>query len=228
MDVFALMRMFTIKVRMLGAIAVVLLLLGLLGGAGMFGMFRVYDLNQSFIQGPFQQTGLLAQVQSSMGMVRLLEKDMVIQYEQPEQLAKTHAQWLSSIDSVRAASEAFTKVAPEQDALMVQALLEHLSKYQELFTPVARQLIAGGYDSATVAQRVSSRAIAQFVEAEKQLQQLQQLLQDQAQAAQVRGGEVASQTQWLFILALVITTLVVAPLTLMNMVSICRPLGKAI
>ena len=79
MGLFALMRMFTIRVRMLGAIAVVLVLLGLLGGAGMFGMFRIYDLNQSFLNGPFQQAGLVAKLQGSLTQVRNLEKEMIIQ-----------------------------------------------------------------------------------------------------------------------------------------------------
>ncbi|MBD9403022.1 methyl-accepting chemotaxis protein [Comamonas sp. CMM02] len=227
MDLFALMRMFTIKVRMLGAIAVVLVLLGLLGGAGMFGMFRLHDLNQSFLNGPFQQVGLMTKVQTSLALVRSLEKDMVIQYEQPEQLQKTHTDWQASLQAVRAAGEEFAKAAPQQDVQVIQTLLKHLDQYQELFVPVARQLLAGGYDSATVAQRVGRRASAEFVEAEKQLQSLEQLLQTQAQEAQARGVQVASQTQWLFILALIITTAVVAPLTLLNMVSICRPLQDA-
>ncbi|MBP9940046.1 MAG: methyl-accepting chemotaxis protein [Comamonas sp.] len=227
MDLFALMRMFTIKVRMLGAIAVVLVLLGLLGGAGMFGMFRLHDLNQSFLNGPFQQMGLMTKVQTSLALVRSLEKDMVIQYEQPEQLQKTHTDWQSSLQAVRAAGEEFAKAAPQQDVQVIQTLIKHLDQYQELFVPVARQLLAGGYDSATVAQRVGRRASAELVEAEKQLQALEQLLQTQAQEAQARGVQVASQTQWLFILALIITTAVVAPLTLLNMVSICRPLQDA-
>lgn len=227
MDLFALMRMFTIKVRMLGAIAVVLVLLGLLGGAGMFGMFRLHDLNQSFLNGPFQQVGLMNKLQTSLAQVRSLEKDMVIQYEQPAQLEKSHAAWQSSLQAVRTAGEEFAKAAPEQDVQVLQALIKHLDQYQEFFVPVARQLLAGGYDSATVAQRVGRRASAEFVEAEKQLQSLEQLLQAQAQSAQARGVDVASQTKWLFILALIITTVVVAPLTLLNMVSICRPLQDA-
>lgn len=227
MDLFALMRMFTIKVRMLGAIAVVLVLLGLLGGAGMFGMFRLHDLNQSFLNGPFQQVGLMNKLQTSLAQVRSLEKDMVIQYEQPAQLEKSHVAWQSSLQAVRTAGEEFGKAAPEQDVQVLQALIKHLDQYQEFFVPVARQLLAGGYDSATVAQRVGRRASAEFVEAEKQLQSLEQLLQAQAQSAQARGVDVASQTKWLFILALIITTVVVAPLTLLNMVSICRPLQDA-
>ncbi|WP_286996936.1 MULTISPECIES: methyl-accepting chemotaxis protein [Comamonas] len=227
MDLFGLMRMFTIKVRMLGAIAVVLVLLGILGGAGMFGMFRVYDLNQSFLKGPFQQLQQMAQLQNSLAQVRGLEKDMIIQYEQPAQLEKTHANWQAGLKQVRAAGEAFVAGAPEQDVQALQKLLQHLEQYEQFFTPVARQLLANGYDSATVAQRVSRRASAEFDGAEKQLQSLMQLLQEQAQAAEARGSEVATETQWLFILALVITTLVVAPLTLLNMVSICRPLQDA-
>ena len=227
MDVFALMRMFTIKVRMLGAIAVVLLLLGLLGGAGMFGMFRVYDLNQHFLSGPFQQSQLISQLQASMASVRSLEKDMVIQYEQPEQLQKTHAAWLSSLERVRSDAQALTKTATAQETQSVQGMLNHLDQYQELLQPITRQLLAGGYDSATVVQRVSGNAVTQFTQAESLLLQLHQLLQEQAKAAEVRGSEVASQTQWLFIAALIITTLVVAPLTLLNMVSICQPLKEA-
>ena len=49
MNLFSLMRQFTIRFRMLGAIAVVLVLLGLLGGAGMFGMFRIYSMSEDFM-----------------------------------------------------------------------------------------------------------------------------------------------------------------------------------
>ncbi len=227
MDLFRLMRMFTIRVRMLGAIAVVLVLLGMLGGAGMFGMFRVYDLNQSFLSGPFQQSGLMAKLQKSMAQVLASEKDMLIQYEQPMQLQRSHTSWQANLKAVNTAAETFMAGAPEQDVQVAKALLQQLNQYEQLFQPVVRQLLDGGYDSATVAERVGQRARTAFEEAEKQLQVLDQSLQAQAKAAEERGSEVAAQTQWLFILALVVTTLVVAPLTLLNMVSICRPLADA-
>ena len=227
MDLLALMRTFTIKARMLGAIAVVLVLLGALGGAGMFGMFRIYELNQSFLSGPFQQSGLMAKIQSSLSQVRILEKDMLIQYEQPEVLAKTHASWLESLDNVKKSTDAFKQGASAQEVEVVDSLLTHLDQYQNLFTPVVRQLLANGYDTATVAQRVSVRASNEFVEAEKQVQALNALLQAQAQEAQARGETAASETQWLFLAALLLTTIVVAPLTWLNMISICRPLQEA-
>lgn len=227
MDLFALMRRFSIKVRMLGAIAVVLLLLVMLGGAGMFGMFRVHELNQSFLRGPFQQTALMSGIQNGLAQVRILEKDMLIQYEQPEALANTHGQWLAGIDSVKQTAQAFSQGAGEAEQQVLQQLLGYLEQYQTLMTPVVRQLLANGYDTATVAQRVSTRASNQFLEAQKQSLALDALLQAQAQNAQAQGDEVAAQTQWLFIAALLLTTLIVAPLTWLNMVSICRPLQAA-
>ena len=49
MPIFALMRLFTIRFRMLGAIAVVLLLMGLIGGVGMLGMLRIQALSGDFL-----------------------------------------------------------------------------------------------------------------------------------------------------------------------------------
>ncbi len=227
MDLFGLMRMFTIKVRMLGAIAVVLVLLGILGGRRHVWHVPCLRSEPKFFEGPFPAVAANGAAANSLAQVRGLEKDMIIQYEQPDQLEKTHANWQAGLKQVRAAGEAFVAGAPEQDVQALQKLLQHLEQYEQFFTPVARQLLANGYDSATVAQRVSRRASAEFDGAEKQLQSLMQLLQEQAQAAEARGSQVATETQWLFILALVITTLVVAPLTLLNMVSICRPLQDA-
>ena len=227
MDLFGLMRRFTIRTRMLSAIAVVLVLLGVLGSAGMLGMFRIYDLNQSFLNGPFKQASLMGQLHNSLAQVRVLEKDMLIQYEQPQALAATYAQWQASLEAVHTAGETFAQGATAQDVEVLQAMLGHLDKYQKLFVPVAQQLLDGGYDTATVAQRVARRASAEYAAAQTQFQTLDALLQSQAQAAEARGGELASQTQWLFVGALLLTMVVVVPLTLLNMLSICRPLADA-
>ena len=59
MNIFGLMRRFTIRFRMIGAIGVVLVLLGLLGGAGMLGMFRIHAMSEEFIANEHTATGHL-------------------------------------------------------------------------------------------------------------------------------------------------------------------------
>ena len=56
MNLMALIRMFTIRFRMEGAIGVVLLLLGLLGGVGMWSMLRIYDFTKTLFKCPGSKT----------------------------------------------------------------------------------------------------------------------------------------------------------------------------
>ena len=61
------MRQFTIRLRMLGAIGVVLSLPGLLGGAGMLGMFRIHNMSQDFMGHPFANVGYMPSCGASWG-----------------------------------------------------------------------------------------------------------------------------------------------------------------
>ncbi len=101
----------------------------------MFGMFRVYDLNQSFLKGPFQQLQQMAQLQNSLAQVRGLEKDMIIQYEQPDQLEKTHANWQAGLKQVRAVGEAFVAGAPEQRCPGLAKAVATFGAVRAVFSP---------------------------------------------------------------------------------------------
>ena len=61
------MRQLTIRLRMLGAIGVVLGLPGLLGGAGMLGMFRIHHMSQDFMDHPFANVGYMAELRGELG-----------------------------------------------------------------------------------------------------------------------------------------------------------------
>jgi nitrogen fixation/metabolism regulation signal transduction histidine kinase len=95
------------------------------------------------------------------------------------------------------------------------------------FASVANQLESGGYESATTANRMSARAVAQYEEAEKALARSRKSLTAQVNEAVADQARVSKQTQLLFVAAVVITMIVVVPLTLLNMHSICRPLEVA-
>ena len=92
---------------------------------------------------------------------------------------------------------------------------------------MAQLLLSGGYESAAVAHRMSTEAAAEFTATGQRLEELDTHLRQEVQRTVQRQRDTSNQTKWLFVLAVCITVLVVAPLTLLNMVSICRPLEQA-
>ena len=227
MNLFSLMRQFTIRFRMLGAIAVVLVLLGLLGGAGMFGMFRIYSMSEDFMNSSFQEVGYMAQLHSEMGAIRQHEKDMIIGYEKPEAVKAAHTKWLESQEKAKKVANQFLQGEEDVDNAVVRDIIKRLDSYKEAFAHVARQLEAGGYDTATIANRMSGKAVAEFAEADKLMKQLDEVLRAEVQKSVAEQQGVSNQTKWLFALAVLITVVVVVPLTLLNLHSICKPLDQA-
>jgi len=227
MTLFGLMRRFTIRFRMIGAIGVVLALLGLLGGAGMLGMFRIHAMSQAFIHNEHAAIGHLAQLRGAMGDIRQQEKNMIIQYEKPEGVKEANTQWTAALDRAKKVAAELQQTTAGAEGDTAVNIGKRLDSYRAQFAHVARQLEAGGYDSATIANRMSGRAIAEFQEADKLLDGLDQRLRSEVQAVIERQNGISRQTQWLFLLAVLITVAVVVPLTLLNMVSICRPLVAA-
>ena len=98
MNLLSLMRLFTIRFRMLGAIGVVLGLLGLLGGAGMLGMFRIHAMSEDFMANSFAEVSHMAELRGEMEAIRQHEKDMIIAYEKPESVKAAHTKWLASLE----------------------------------------------------------------------------------------------------------------------------------
>ncbi|WP_325340564.1 methyl-accepting chemotaxis protein [Xylophilus sp.] len=227
MRLIPLRRSFTIRFRMLGAIAVVLLLLALLGGVGMLSMFRIHGLSEEFVGKSYAHTEQLNTLRSQLAQVRLLEKDMVIQYEKTEAVRKLHGDWNAALQQADKTGSGIAGTASAADAGLVRSLQAKLRAYQEQFDSIANQLESSGYESATTANRMSARAVAQFDEADKLLGALEASLRGQVDEAVRQEGAIARQTQWLFVAAVLLTILVVVPLTLLNMVSICRPLEAA-
>ena len=227
MNLLSLMRLFTIRFRMLGAIGVVLGLLGLLGGAGMLGMFRIHAMSEDFMANSFAEVSHMAELRGEMGAIRQHEKDMIIAYEKPESVKAAHTKWLASLEQSKKVAARFLEGPEDADNAIAQAIVKRLDSYRDQFAHVARQLEAGGYDTATIANRMSGKAVAEFDEADKLLKELDGVLRGEVTAAVADQTDVSNQTLWLFALAVLITVLVVVPTTLMNMLSICRPLADA-
>ena len=154
MPFLGMMRQFTIRFRMWGAIAVVLALLGLMGVSGLVGIQRLADLGGAFMAQSAQQSQQLAAVRA---------------------------------DLLAARQQALNSVPPA--------------------SPAALAVRLGAAETAL-----------------HTLEGQQQGALESARASQQR---LVAQAQWVFALVVVLALVVVVPLTLMNMRSICQPLEEA-
>ena len=145
MNVLSLMLQFTIRLRMIGAIAVVLVLLGVLGGAGMFGMSRIQQLSQEFMTQSATRTAKLSELRMELARVRQFEKDMIIQYEKPEVVKQFNGRWLGSLQEADKVVVALVEGLSEEDATLARQVQAKLKSYRDLFSGVVRQLESGGY-----------------------------------------------------------------------------------
>ena len=91
MGLMSLMRRFSIRLRMISAIGVVLGLLLMVGGAGIWGMQRLQHLNEEFSEHVFSETVALTQIHVALGQLRRFERDMIVNYEKPEQIKQAKA-----------------------------------------------------------------------------------------------------------------------------------------
>ena len=211
MDMYALMRWFSIRMRMVGAIGVVLGLLGLLGGAGMLGMFRIHAMSEDFMANSFAEVSHMAELRGEMGAIRQHEKDMIIAYEKPESVKAAHTKWLASLEQAKKVAGRFMEGTQGEDSAIARAFVGHLDRYGTQFAPVAQLLLSGGYESAAVAHRMSTEAAAEFTATGQRLEELDTHLRQEVQRTVQRQRDTSNQTKWLFVLAVCITVLVVAP-----------------
>ena len=221
------MRLFSIRVRMVGAIGVVLALLVGVGGAGLWGMQNLQAISHEFVEHAFEETKALARLRLGLADLARYEKEMVIQYESPEQLSQAHLNWGKARQVVRAQIQLMQQGEADEDNVVLQGLEKNLAAYEAAVEPVVNNMRSGGYDSATVANRMLDRAHQSFVALETDMKKIETIIA--AEAAALRTDEEATARITLigFAVAVGLAMFVVVPTTLANMQSICQPLNAA-
>jgi len=227
MNFSALLRHFSIRVRMIGAIAMVLALLTLVGGVGLYGMGSLKSQTKNFADMSVNEANALTALVRGMGDLRRYEKDMLLNYEQAEAVKSYHQKW----DETRAGVDKVIKemLAGEEDAdnVVLRKLQPLLQDYADKAQPVVKQLEAGGYDNAAAANKLMAQAKASAHAAEQLIDELRKALSNESQAALQHAESTQSLVLSVFIAVLAVSALIVVPLTLLNMHSICKPLAEA-
>ena len=221
------MRQFSLRLRMLGAIGIVLGLLVVVGGAGLRGMRALQSLSEEFATHAFQETVELSGLRVALADLSRHEKDMVIHCESPEQLSLANMHWEKTQADILRLVASLQDGASDENHAALQRLSTRLKAYAEAVVPVLGNIKAGGYDSATVANRMLERAHGEYGGMRADLQQIQALIARDAAAVQAAEVATAQRTMQWFVVAVLVAVLVVVPATLANMHSICRPLDRA-
>ena len=221
------MRGFTIRFRMIGAIGVVVALLCAIGGFGLWQLTRTQHVSADFLKHSFAEAEGIATLQRRLGDLRRHEKDMVINYEQPDAVAQSRQAWDGALQATEQAFTALLAGEEDEDNPIARAAIEELKAYRAAFEPVIQQIQAQAYDSATVVDRVSGKAKAAIGEVDVKLTQIDDIVKAEAANAQT---ELASQFKLAMLgfgAVLLFAVAVVVPLTLVNMHSIVGPMAYA-
>ena len=153
-----LLRGFSIQTRMRGAIAMVLGMFALVGLVGFFGGSRIQSLNADFMEHSLHETISVSTLRQHMALVRLLEKQMVIDYEDGVAVLKHREAWMKEVEATKKALSSLLEGEEDEDNPLAKDSIQRLDAYLQRSTPILNNIQNGGYDNARTADKMLARA----------------------------------------------------------------------
>ena len=222
-----LMRRFSIRLRMQGAIVLVLGLFTLVGAAALLGGRHLAALNTEFMAHSIQQTRAVGDIELALAEVRRHEKDMVIHYENGVQVLQYREAWAAALKRLQAGLAHLLDGAEDAVKPLASASLQEIEAYAKATSAVLEQVQNGAYDTAVVADKMLGLAKQHVHTVEQNLKAIHKIEVAEAQASQQAFHTTMRQTQWAFAVVLGLAMVLVTPLTLMNSRSITAPMAQA-
>jgi len=221
------MRSFTIRTRMHGAIAMVLLMFALLGLTGLLGGRQLMALNVDVTTHGMRELQQLGAIRQALADVRLEEKQMVIAYEDPDQVKQFRQRWDAAIQRLATALQDLQEGRQQDNKAVAAEALKFLQDYRVAAQPVLSQIESGGFDTAKVADRMLNRPKAAMREIEQRVEKVAGLVEAQAKAAEAEFGAEMGRIGWRSGAVLLVVMVLVVPLTLVNSATITSPMRYA-
>ncbi len=222
-----LLRGFTIRRRMIAAIVMVLGLLGLVGAVGLMGMHQARLHTDAFMHHSFTEVEHLVRMAAEMGNLRRYEKDLIINYEKPDQQAAYAKSWQASYVAFEKEAKTLLEGEEDVDNVLVRELLASVGAYRTRFEALLPQIMGGAYDNATAINHLMGPAKEHVHQAEQQLAKLEQALHEEAAIDEQAVTAAGDQAVLLFAASLLLVVVLVTPLTLINSSSIVEPVEQA-
>jgi methyl-accepting chemotaxis protein len=224
----SLMRRFTIRIRMLGAILVVILALGSIGAIGVVAQLYANNITSNLVGRDMASLAELSRLQQAMSGMRLNEKDMVIQYENSVEAAVYKEEWTKSYLQLDVAAKALEPLLPlDSQRAQLKQIMADMHQFRKEFAPMAQQLETMGFPSAQVAAANIGRIEPIFQKANTSVKALAKELQSTTEANQQSVQTTVNRVVWLIGGTTVLLLAIIVPLTLLNSRSICQPIDEA-
>ncbi|HRD86010.1 MAG TPA: HAMP domain-containing protein, partial [Rubrivivax sp.] len=222
-----LLRRFTIRLRMNGAIVMVLSLFALVGLATMAAGRHLYALNHDFMSHSIKEVRDVSEVRRQLAEVRILEKNMVIDYEDGVRVLQHREAWARNIAGLERSLNALLEGGDDEDNAHARSALQAMSAYRASTTRVLEQIQNGAYDTARAADKMLERAKQQVAAAEKEVSAIDAIVVREAAGTQAEFQQSLQRTFVALAALLGLVVLVVVPLTLLNSRSITGPIVEA-
>ncbi|WP_085944645.1 methyl-accepting chemotaxis protein [Ideonella sp. B508-1] len=218
------MRGFTIRLRMQGAIVAVLGLFALLSLATYVGCSRLTAVNASLMSHSVKELHDISNIRTALGQVHQLEKSMVINHASPDMVAQDKQQWQDAQDQLKRNLNALLEGEEDADNAVVRETLQKVEAYASAVTTAFAQ--GAATDSVALNQSLSA-AREQIRAIEDGVNRIQSLVDQDIADNQTQYQAEAGHLLWSFGAVMVLVLIVVTPLTLLNSVSITRPVHHA-
>ena len=223
---FPLMRGFTIRFRMYSAIAVVLFLLMLVGGVGLYGLIHNQNVGEIYRNTHFEEVSDLSRMREAIGHMRVHEKGAILHAGSADLVSKDVQGWHEAIKTFRSLSASMLEGEEDDDNVIVRKMLTQLDDYQKAFERETGNLSSGAL-SSQAAMGALSQAMATADQFEQRTQEIDAVMQKEMAEAGEEQRDTVHKTMALFGGAVLLSILIVAPLTILNQICICRPLEDA-
>ena len=223
-----LMRRFTIRFRMLGAIVIVMISLGLVGAIGVAAQLYTNKITMQLINEDSASLAELGRLQQAMASMRQNEKDMVIQYENSVEATTYKEAWTKSYLELDGAAKTLSPLLPtDTQRAQVEKIMADMHEFRRAFGPLANKLEAMGFESAQIAAANIKKIEPFFQSANDGVKKLAQDLQDTTLAHRAEVQAAATQMIWLTAGVTALLLVIIVPSTIINMNSICQPIDQA-
>ncbi|URI06982.1 methyl-accepting chemotaxis protein [Aquincola tertiaricarbonis] len=219
------LREWSIKARLMGAAVLASLSLVLVSGAAVLALHRLDAQFNAFASESVATHTALTAFRAEFGNLRRFEKDTILKIDDTSAAKKYQAQWARSFDAAMTQLEALRHRLP---AGQLDSLLPLLKAYRAQAGDVIQRSINGQIVTANDANDQLGPAKKQMHAAEPMLEAIARTLEDHAQQQSAAATGAVHRWRALIVGAAVLTLAVYLPLMAFTVLSVTRPLDRAI